>query len=452
METAAMGKDLVGTVIDGRFTLIQWLGGSAAADVFLTEADGQRAAIKLILAEGADAEARIAAWAATNSLAHPHLARLLHTGHCPDGPAPLVYAVTEYSGELLSQIIPERPLTPAEVREMLDPILDALSYLHSKGVVHGHLKPSNIMVVDDQLKISTDSLHIAGESAVRPTAPDIYHAPELAEGRVLPAADLWSLGMTLVESLTQQPPLWLRPEEINPRAPKSIEPPFAEIIRECLRSDSTRRCTLGGFRALLNPAPFIPNPPGKAVKTQPAKFPAKVLITAVVVLIVVVAALELRSRNAVSSLQTGGESAPAVPAAPAQSPAPARESPVPAEQSTTPVPQSPASATQVVEGPPIKGDVAERVLPEVLPSAQASIDHQVNVGVRVAVDAAGNVSKATFESAGPSKYFARQAMQAAQHWRFKPAQANGKAVSSTWILRFHFTQSGTEVTPVEVSP
>jgi outer membrane biosynthesis protein TonB len=62
------------------------------------------------------------------------------------------------------------------------------------------------------------------------------------------------------------------------------------------------------------------------------------------------------------------------------------------------------------------------------------------------------VSNAALDSPGPSKYFAKQAMQAAQRWRFKPAQADGKAVASTWILRFHFTQSGTDITPVEVSP
>src|ERR1700691_5474886 len=107
METAAIGKDLVGTVIDGRFTLIQWLGGSAAGDVFLTEADGQRAAIKLVAADAAVAKARIAAWTATSTLSHPHLMRLLHTGHSQTGSAPLLYAVTEYSEELLSEIIPE---------------------------------------------------------------------------------------------------------------------------------------------------------------------------------------------------------------------------------------------------------------------------------------------------------------------------------------------------------
>ena len=70
----------------------------------------------------------------------------------------LVYSVTEFAEEVLSEIIPERPLSPRETQEMLSPVLDALIYLHGKGFVHGHLKPSNIMVVGNQLKISGDGL------------------------------------------------------------------------------------------------------------------------------------------------------------------------------------------------------------------------------------------------------------------------------------------------------
>jgi TonB family protein len=431
MDTAAIGNDLVGTVIDGRFTLIQWLGGSAAGEVFLTEADGQRVVIKLIPADTVDAEALIAAWAAASSLSHPHLVRLLHTGHCQANPAPLFYAVTEYSGELLSQIIPERPLTSAEAREMMDPILDALSYLHSKGIVHGHLKPSNIMVVDDQLKISCDHLHLAGEATGRVGAPDIYTAPECAQGRISPAADLWSLGVTLVESLTQHPPVWLPPDEINPRVPESIEQPFAGIARECLRSDPARRCNLEVVKTRLHPAPFAPDPSSNPVKFVPVKFPVNTLIAAGLVLVAVVAGLLLWSHRAEPGPETAIEPVPTNPA---------------------PSPPSPVPVNQALHGVSVKGAVAERVLPDVLPSAQASIEGKVNVSVRIAVDSGGNVSNATFDSPGPSKYFARQAMQAAQHWRFKPAQVDGKAVASTWILRFHFTQSGTDITPVEVSP
>ena len=100
----------------------------------------------------------------------------------------------------------------------------------------------------------------------------------------------------------------------------------------------------------------------------------------------------------------------------------------------------------------MKGAVAERVLPDILPSARESIRGRVNVRIRATVDPRGDVSNATFASPGPSKHFAKLALQAAQHWRFRPAQVDGQAASSVWILQFQFTQTATEVTPVEASP
>ena len=91
--------------------------------------------------------------------------RVHRTGRFQFGSIELAYVVTEYADEVLSQIIPERPLTSDETRAMLGPVIDALEYLHGKGLVHGHLKPSNILVVDEQLKISADSLTPAGRSA-----------------------------------------------------------------------------------------------------------------------------------------------------------------------------------------------------------------------------------------------------------------------------------------------
>jgi len=85
-----------------------------------------------------------------------------------------------------------------------------------------------------------------------------------------------------------------------------------------------------------------------------------------------------------------------------------------------------------------------------VPAAAAhSIHGEVNVKVRVAVDPSGNVASAEFESEGPSKYFSKLAMDAAQKWKFKPAEANGQAVASAWILQFQFTQDGTDVVPVQ---
>jgi hypothetical protein len=88
-------------------------------------------------------------------------------------------------------------------------------------------------------------------------------------------------------------------------------------------------------------------------------------------------------------------------------------------------------------------------MPDVLASALGTIQGKVNVQVRAVVDANGAVSKAIFDFQGPSKYFAKVAMQAAER---KPAQVDGRPVASVWVLQFQFRRSGTEVTPVEVLP
>jgi TonB family protein len=97
------------------------------------------------------------------------------------------------------------------------------------------------------------------------------------------------------------------------------------------------------------------------------------------------------------------------------------------------------------------GTVTHRVVPDVPRSARNTITGHVKVKVRVSVDPTGNVSHAQFESMGPSKYFARLAMDSAQKWRFRPAQENGAAVPSQWNLLYEFGRAGTDVIPTEVS-
>jgi serine/threonine protein kinase len=143
MNAVSIRGDWVGQVIDGRFPLLEWLGGSGTSGVFVTEIDGStKAAIKLIPAS-ARAEDRLANWALAASLSHRHLIRVFHFGRAQVGDVALVYIVTELAEEVLSQIIPERALSADEAREMLNPVLKGLAYLHASGFVHGHLKPSN---------------------------------------------------------------------------------------------------------------------------------------------------------------------------------------------------------------------------------------------------------------------------------------------------------------------
>jgi TonB family protein len=383
--------------------------------------------------------------------------RLFDTGHCQIDGASLLYTVTEYADEVLAGILPERALTPDEAKEMLGPVLDALGYLHGKGLVHGHLKPSNILVVDNELKLSADGLFAAGKMDHASTASSVYDAPELATCAISPAADLWSLGVTLVESLSQHPPLRRSPAQPELVVPESIPEPLAGIARACLELDPARRCTLADVQARLAPAQPVAAAPSRqqpvaemADNTRgaaPARWRGPVLIVALLVLAALVTVLQMRSHKSQPSAPTASQQPPPTPAA-----APPSEQAAVAAPPQASVPQAPAPRVEAAKGATQKGAVAEQVQPEVLPSAMDSIQGTVVVVTGVSVDQGGNVSDATLESAGPSKYFARVALEAAHQWNFKPAQVNGQASASEWTLRFEFRQSGIDVTPTEVAP
>jgi TonB family protein len=435
-----LGTDCVGRIIDGRFTLLRWLGGTDQSSVFFTEleADPARsAAIKLIPADAADAEARIAQWNAATTLWHPHLMRLFDAGSCQVDGVDLLYVVSEYAEEVLSEILRERSLTLGETREMLSPVLEALTWLNERDLLHGHLKPSNIMVVDGKLKLSVDTLLAADEPARVSLSSGVYDAPEVAQGRISSASDVWSLGVVLVESLTQRTPRADRGED--PVVPSSIPPPFYGLARACLQVDPARRWPLGGIKNFLQdpdpkPAPKIAaaTRPSQAQPSQagPARAPRSrtpfIVGGAVLLIAVIVAALVLGSHHRPSS-------------------------PAPTQTQAT-QPESPAPAATPPQGSVVKGAVAFRANPEVPQSIRDTITGHIRVHIAVQVDASGNVADATIDVPGPSRYFANRAFQAARGWRFTPAAIGGHAVPSKWMLQFYFGQDGTTVTPTETSP
>src|SRR5277367_4812758 len=202
----ALWKNWEGRLVDEKFPLRQWLGGSGHGAVFLTERDdSQRAVIKLIPAALLDADAQLAHWEIAAKLSHPNLMHLFGGGRCQIDGTPILYLVMEYADENLAQILPLRPLAPEEAEQMLPPAAEALAFLHGSGFVHGRIKPSNIMAANERLKISADGLRKSGEPRF-PSEPSPYDAPEVFTTGLSPAADMWSLGMTLVAVLTQHEP------------------------------------------------------------------------------------------------------------------------------------------------------------------------------------------------------------------------------------------------------
>ena len=254
MTSTLPGAFSVGHVIDGRFPLLRQLGGSEWSHAFLTSLDDgsqQEAAIKLFPFESVDARATLAQWEVARTLSHPHLMPLYHAARIDVDGEDLLYVVTEYADQTLSQILPDRPLTADEAREMLGPVLSALSYLHRCCLTHDHLRPTNIIVVGDRLKLSPDF-------GWRSRRRSIYDAPEAATGYFSPAADIWSLGILLVEALSQQPPLWDKSNGSEPLVPANIPEPFYTIARECLQIDPARRCSLAEIQAHLDSSQAAP--------------------------------------------------------------------------------------------------------------------------------------------------------------------------------------------------
>src|ERR1700719_2207339 len=254
-------KQWQGQVVDGKFPLRQYLGGSEYGAVFATERGEptQKAAIKFIQVDEAEGELQLSRWKRAAQLSHPHLLRVFESGRCRLGDFNLLYAVMEFAEENLAQFLPQRPLTPAEARDVLAPALDGLAYLHAEGLIHGHVRPSNIMAIEDCLKLSADGLCLADEHAeshLQHQTP--YDAPEAAHGKISQAGDVWSLGVPLVEMLTQRRPVVepnslpsIRPQD--PQLPDTLPALFLDIARHCLRRDPQQRWTVGEISARLNP-------------------------------------------------------------------------------------------------------------------------------------------------------------------------------------------------------
>jgi TonB family protein len=285
-------KQWEGQLVGNRFLLRRYVGGSDHSAVFLTErgVPPQKVAIKFVQFDEPDAELQLFRWKHAAKLSHRHLLRIFESGRCHLGDFELLYVVMEYAEENLSQFLPQRPLTPAEARDVLTPTLEALAFLHGEGLVHGHVRPSNILAIEDQLKLSSDGISSADEHAEQsllPAAeprqsvtasslrhPSPYDPQEIAKGIVSPAGDIWSLGLTLVEALTQHLPAAPGDAPQDPVVPDTLPAVFQDIARHCLHRDPQRRWTVVEIGARLNPGSIPPS--ASAAKPSSAPSTAQV--------------------------------------------------------------------------------------------------------------------------------------------------------------------------------
>ena len=454
-------KQWEGRAVNGEFRLHRYLGGSGHSAVFLTnygEAGGQPAAIKLVPDDPARAEHQLASWKLAAGLSHPNLLRVFQAGRCQLDSARLLYVVMELAEEDLSQILPQRALAPSEAREMLRPALDALAYLHAMGLVHGHLKPANIMASGDQVKLSCDGLCQAGEPTRPPDDPAIQDSYSPPERKHSPAADAWSLGMTLVEALTQRLPEWERSAaEAEPIVPDTLAEPFLQIARRCLRRNPALRLKAADISSRLEPLPVQESPEIAQATETPARSHNLVWIVAIALLLAAIATTSVRLKRHHPARQATPNASekpkPQTNAKHAEQPAikkpsaPASINRQATEKTGLRAPIQPIAERKIAVPGAQQAEIVHQVLPDVPQKAKDTIRGTVRVRVKVSVDPSGRVTEAALDFPGPSRYFANLALQAARQWTFGRTSTANPNTPRAWTLHFEFSPTETRARP-----
>ncbi|MFW6090851.1 MAG: serine/threonine-protein kinase [Actinomycetota bacterium] len=226
-------------------------GGHGSVWVAREEASGEYVAVKLVRLHSPEQREPTHREAATLvAVDHPHLVPFFGLVDL-DGGVALVTAFAD-GGSLADLLAARAWLSPGEVVTICAPLAEALADVHSRGLVHGDVKPSNVLFSGDGRPMVSDLglFRVAGE---HPGATPGYAAPEVAAGHwPSPAADVYSVAVLTVVALTGQFPGY-------PPGLPGMAPATHAALTRALDPDPGRRPDAGALSdalfALADPEP-----------------------------------------------------------------------------------------------------------------------------------------------------------------------------------------------------
>jgi eukaryotic-like serine/threonine-protein kinase len=201
-------------------------------------------------------------------LAHPHLVRAYEVIEVPR----TAVVLETLTGATLAAVIEDSPVIPADAAWLGLHLVSVLSYLHRHRWLHLDVKPSNIVVQGNRAVLIDLSLVGRPGDGRAHGGTDGYLAPEQVRGRGLsPASDVFGLGVTLGESLTDRLPYGEEGEwagGTSPRAPgrgfrrrlRRAPAPLADLVLACIDPDPARRPGLDDVRTSLRSLVAVDEP------------------------------------------------------------------------------------------------------------------------------------------------------------------------------------------------
>ncbi len=257
----------------GRFAVLRQLGCGSEGVVYLARDPdlGRHVAIKTRNPGGAPnlqlADLLVNTACTASKLSHPNIVPVFEAG-MHDG---IPYVVHEYvSGPTLAQLLASSgPLPPARAVIVMSQILAGVALIHERGMLHGDIKPANILMGTDGRTRLADFGLLRDTAArhIHPTAGTLrYMSPECLDGSAADCRrDVYALGLVLVEMLTgvavvpegkraavkelirhQAAP---RPSELNPRVPPVID---AVALKALQKAPGDRYANAGEMKRELD--------------------------------------------------------------------------------------------------------------------------------------------------------------------------------------------------------
>ncbi|MFI6232201.1 serine/threonine-protein kinase [Micromonospora sp. NPDC050784] len=292
-------------LLAGRYRLLERLGsgGMSAVHRAYDEVLERDVAVKVLVDTDTNARQRIRGEAkAAARLSHPHVTSVYDYGESTLDGVEVPFVVMELlGGHTLEHRLVVGSLPPRAGLRVCAEVASALAAAHDQGLVHRDIKPGNVMLTPTGAKVLDFGIAAAAGAPEidfegRLLGTPAYLAPErLQAGEVLPASDVYALGLLLYRVLTGGLPWPAEAQTGMLRAHTHVEPdPLPSIdgvppevhrlYRWCLAGDPADRPSAADAARILlaaggaapevaavaaEPAADVPGPTGTATSTGP---------------------------------------------------------------------------------------------------------------------------------------------------------------------------------------